>query len=303
MLVGIDQRKRIELALAFAKQQAESATRAKSRFLATVTHELRTPLHAILGFAEVIGRLEAQAGEPDGDHPGAPHAEAAERRRDLLATIRRNGRQLLSLIDEVLDFSRLERGRLALRSHPTALPALLRDCVGDLGPLAAAKGLALHLDADTGLPPCVWLDGRRVRQVLTNLLGNALAHTQAGEVRLSAAATPDPAAAERYVTKPFDARELLLRVASHLRLARRVARLPERGPAAEPGPTDPTAALPDRPLAILLRARDHLLANLADPPDLAALARHCATNRTSLERLFKTHLDYLCCNRPTRNNR
>jgi len=92
------------------------------------------------------------------------------------------------------------------------------------------------------------------------------------------------------VTKPFDARELLLRVASHLRLARRVARLPERGPAPEPGPTDPTAALPDRPLAILLRARDHLLANMADPPDLAALARHCATNRTSLERLFKTHL-------------
>jgi PAS domain S-box-containing protein len=131
VLVDIDQRKRIELALAFAKQQAESATRAKSRFLATVTHELRTPLHAILGFAEVIGRLEAQAGEPDGDHPGAPHAEAAERRRDLLATIRRNGRQLLSLIDEVLDFSRLERGRLSLRALPTALPALLRDCVGE----------------------------------------------------------------------------------------------------------------------------------------------------------------------------
>ncbi len=94
-----------------------------------------------------------------------------------------------------------------------------------------------------------------------------------------------------YVTKPFDARELLLRITSHLRLARRLVELQDRlldyGP---PVPPDPGSARPTRPLELLLRARDTLLANLTDPPDLATLARHCGTNRTSLQRLFKEYL-------------
>lgn len=96
-----------------------------------------------------------------------------------------------------------------------------------------------------------------------------------------------------YVTKPFDARELLLRVVSHLRLARRIADL--QGRLNKAGPSDPSAStrvseIPGRSLEILLKARDTLLADLADPPGLDALAHGCGTNRTRLGQLFQTHL-------------
>jgi DNA-binding response OmpR family regulator len=87
-----------------------------------------------------------------------------------------------------------------------------------------------------------------------------------------------------YITKPFDARELLLRVANHLRLARRMVQRQEGRP-----PTDAPVAAPVRPLTTLLQARNLLLADLRDPPDLDTLAHHCATNRTTLQRLFRAH--------------
>ena len=92
-----------------------------------------------------------------------------------------------------------------------------------------------------------------------------------------------------YVTKPFDARELLLRVINHLRLARRGAALADH-PAAPDAPVSSRPMPQNRSLEILIQARDYLLADLAHPPDLATLARYCGTNRTSLQRLFQTHL-------------
>lgn len=93
-----------------------------------------------------------------------------------------------------------------------------------------------------------------------------------------------------YVTKPFDARELLLRVNSHLRLTRHLADLETRLGTREQEATEPVAEVLDKPLAMLAAARDLLLANLAEPPDLSTLARQCGTNRTSLQQLFRSHL-------------
>lgn len=96
-----------------------------------------------------------------------------------------------------------------------------------------------------------------------------------------------------YVTKPFDARELLLRVNSHLRLTRQLAELEDRLGGRTGQATDalvPAADAPDKPLATVIKARDVLLANLAEPPDLTTLARHCGTNRTSLQLLFRLHI-------------
>ncbi len=198
VLVDIRQRRRRELAQAFARRRAESATRAKSRLLVTVTHELRTPLHAILGFSAILERMEGQAAAGVAGPDGTADADAdagpleSQRRHELLASIHRRGQCLLELVNELLDQGSTHRGRLGIDPRPTALPALLRDCVGELAPLAAAKGLALHLDLDPGLPGCVRLDGRRLGQIVGNLLGNAIKVTVRGEVRLGADARPDP---------------------------------------------------------------------------------------------------------------
>lgn len=174
-----------------ARQQAEAAAekarRAKSEFLAQMTHELRTPLHAIIGFAEVLNQMENRAGAPPGDWNGD-----RDRRRELLGAIQRNGRHLLALVNDVLDLSRMEHGYLALKVRPTDLHALLHDSVDDLAPLAQNKGLALVLELDAGLPAWVEVDSRRLIQMLNNLLGNAIKFTEQGEVRLQVGATPEP---------------------------------------------------------------------------------------------------------------
>ena len=174
-----------------ARQQAEAAAekarRAKSEFLAQMTHELRTPLHAILGFAEVLNQMENHTGAPPADWNGD-----RDRRRELLGAIQRNGRHLLALVNDVLDLSRMEHGYLALKVRPTDLHALLHDSVDDLAPLAQNKGLALVLELDAGLPAWIEVDSRRLIQVLNNLLGNAIKFTEQGEVRLQVGATPEP---------------------------------------------------------------------------------------------------------------
>ena len=178
-----------------ARKSAEAANQAKSNFLAHMTHELRTPLHAILGFTEVLDQMEDRPRDPAVEPGEDSDSEAGLRRRALLATIQRNGRHLLSLVNDVLDFSRMERGHLSLDVQPTDLHILLRDCLGDLAPLAANKELQLHLELAAELPACVSVDGRRLKQVLSNLLGNAVKFTTNGEVRLTAGANPSHCAA------------------------------------------------------------------------------------------------------------
>ena len=180
------------LELIEARDAAVAANRAKSDFLAHMTHELRTPLHAILGFAEILAKMEDQDRDLVGQSTRDWGDEAGRSRRKLYAHIQRNGRHLLALVNDILDLSRLERGRLTLEVRPAALPTLLHECVDDLIPLATNKGLALHLEITPGLAPCVQVDRRRLQQVLNNLLGNAIKFTGQGEVRLQAATTPDP---------------------------------------------------------------------------------------------------------------
>ena len=178
----ITERKATEAALRVAKERAEQASRAKDDFLANMTHDLRIPLHAILGFSEMVARTG-----PD----------QAQRRQELLGTILRNGRQLLTLINDILDLSRLERGRMQLHEQTTDLHILLRDCTASFVPSAIEKGLALNLELDAALPALVRVDRQRLTQILVNLLGNAIKFTPQGKVLLKAAATPDPAAPER----------------------------------------------------------------------------------------------------------
>lgn len=178
-------RRQQEAALRQARDAAEVANAAKSRFLATITHELRTPLHAILGFTQVLAGLQEAPGSAK-----LPNAKEAQRRRDLLAGIERNGRHLLALVNDLLDLSRLESGHLALRARPTGLRRLLENCLADFATLAAERGLGLYLKFHPKLPARLLIDRLRLRQILANLLGNALTYTSRGEVTLMAEAAP-----------------------------------------------------------------------------------------------------------------
>src|SRR5574343_649686 len=151
-----------------ARRRAEDASAAKSRFLATVSHELRTPLNGILGTAELLAR------EPDD----------GQDRRQRLEVLRQSGAHLLGLIDDLLDISRIEAGRFELHPAPTPLRPLLDSVCALLQPLADVRGLSLGHQIDPTVPAAVMADAPRVRQVLLNLLGNALKFTDQGEVAL-----------------------------------------------------------------------------------------------------------------------
>ena len=153
--------------LEHARDAAESANRAKSSFLANMSHEIRTPLNAVVGLSELL--------QESSDNPKAiGHA----------ATIRKSALSLLGIINDVLDLSRIEAGGMSLRQEPFSLPALLRD-IGDMfAPVAERKGLRFTLNLDAALPTGVASDPVRLRQVLVNLLGNAMKFTEVGDVRL-----------------------------------------------------------------------------------------------------------------------
>ena len=158
-----------------AKEAAEAATRAKSEFLTNMSHELRTPLNGVLGYAQLLQRDR-------GLNVG---------QREALEAIARCGSQLLDLINDVLDLSKIEAGRLDIEEAPTDLARLVIDLKFMVGEAAERKGLDLTTFVDPEIPRSVVLDGRRLRQILLNLLGNAIKFTDAGHVRLAIARTQD----------------------------------------------------------------------------------------------------------------
>jgi signal transduction histidine kinase/ActR/RegA family two-component response regulator len=149
-----------------ARARAQAASQAKSEFLATMSHEIRTPLNSILGFADLLGATE-------------PLTPAGRRKVDLIA---RAGDSLVTLVDDILDFSRLEAGRLHLNPAPVSPAALLRQVAEIVAPDAAAKGLSLAVEIAADETALHALDEIRLRQVLLNLLNNAVKFTPAGGV-------------------------------------------------------------------------------------------------------------------------
>ncbi len=164
----IDAHRRTDEALQRAKDVAEAANQAKTRYVAGMTHELRTPLNSILGYAQILRK----AGLTESTRQGA------------LRTIERSGEHLMGLIDGLLDLARIEAGRLRLDPSPLPLHEFLDDVVRMVAPQAQAKGLAFELKTLGRMPTWVQADAKRLRQILLNLLSNAIRFTDHGEVTL-----------------------------------------------------------------------------------------------------------------------
>ena len=156
---------RYQRGLALARDAAEAGTRARAEFLAVMSHEIRTPMNAVLGFAGSL--LESKLD--------------AEQRLTATA-LNVAGDNLLRILNDILDFSRLDAGRIQLESIPFSPSAVVDTTVSVVGLSAAGKGLALRVDLDPDLPPALLGDAGRLRQVLLNLAGNAIKFTTRGEI-------------------------------------------------------------------------------------------------------------------------
>lgn len=170
----ISERKHYEAELIHAREAAEAANRAKSAFLAAMSHEIRTPMSGIIGLVDLLGLSPLN---PD---------QAA-----MVPRIKESAFSLLSIIDEILDFSKIEANKLTLEHTPVSLQQVMQAVCGTLKPLVERKRLTLQCHCDPALPHWVYTDPVRLRQILFNLVGNAVKFTsskpqRAGEIRLQA---------------------------------------------------------------------------------------------------------------------
>lgn len=168
----IEVRRHTETALKQAKEAAETANRAKSTFLANMSHELRTPLNAVLGFAQLISY--------------GPNLTAEQKKH--LAIIRRSGEHLLNLINEVLDLSKIESGRITINNNAFNFVELILDLQEMFELKAREKNLILEFKLSPEVPYFIESDRLKIRQILINILGNAIKFTKKGEVHLNISA-------------------------------------------------------------------------------------------------------------------
>lgn len=159
-------RKQTELKLVAAKNEAEAANRAKSIFLANMSHELRTPMNAVLGFSQLMQR----------------DSKLSPAQRETLNIINNSGKHLLELINDVLDMAKIEAGRVVIENGNFDLGMLILDTIDMMHERAEAKGLELLLDQSSSFPRFINGDEAKLRQILVNLVGNAIKYTQTGRV-------------------------------------------------------------------------------------------------------------------------
>ncbi|MEX2044966.1 MAG: ATP-binding protein [Opitutus sp.] len=161
-------RKEAEAALLHAKEAAEAADRAKSEFLAIVSHEIRTPINGVIGFAQILA-----------DSPLSPE------QREQVAIIKSSGQALEKLIADILDLSKIEAGKIEIESSPFALHKCVDDVIAFFQPRARAVSLELTATINLDVPQIVNSDEARLRQILTNLIGNALKFTERGRITVN----------------------------------------------------------------------------------------------------------------------
>jgi PAS domain S-box-containing protein len=162
-----------------AREAANAASKAKSEFLANMSHEIRTPMTAILGYSDLLAEDEGPA-------------RTIESRREVIATIRRNGEHLLAIINDILDVSKIEAGKMTMESIPTDPAALVDDVIALMKVRAAGKGIELNREFTTPLPAAFATDPLRLKQIFVNLIGNAVKFTEVGRVTIRAGFEPAP---------------------------------------------------------------------------------------------------------------
>ena len=165
---------RLNLQLEQAREEADLANEGKSRFLANMSHELRTPFNGLMGMLDLLKETRLD-----------------ERQRDFLGTASTSATHLLVLLNDILDMSSIEAGKIKIKPDRVDLHCLLRDVCSTMREQASAKGLAFDVEVAADVPPLLWIDPTRLRQILYNLLNNAVKFTEAGRVGLRLTASAD----------------------------------------------------------------------------------------------------------------